>query len=73
MNEVIRDLFKKDFDDAESKGRLEGRLEGIETDRQRVATEMLKENLPLSLISKISKLSEDVIRGLAVSLGMTVI
>ena len=66
MNEVIRDLFKKDFDDAEKKGRLEG----IETDRQRVATEMLKDKYPLSAIAKISKLSEDVLRGLAVNLGV---
>ena len=50
----------------------EGRTEGIYEDRQRVAADMLKENLPLKLISKISQLSENVIRGIATNLGLTV-
>ncbi len=40
--------------------------------REAVARDMLKENLPLSLITKISKLSEDVIKNLAASLGVAV-
>ena len=39
----------------------------------RVAVDMLKEKLPIALIAKISRLSEDVIRQLAVTLGVTVI
>lgn len=39
----------------------------------RVATDMLKEKLPLPLIAKISKLSEDAIRTLANSLGMSIV
>ena len=39
----------------------------------RVATDMLKEKLPLQLVAKISKLSEDTIRSLANRLGVTVI
>ena len=38
----------------------------------RVATDMLKKNLPLSLIREISRLSEDTIRSLANTLGVTV-
>ena len=38
----------------------------------RVATDMLKENLPISLIAKISKLSEEAILRLANTLGITV-
>ena len=38
----------------------------------RVATDMLMDNYPLSAISKISRLSEDTIRTLANSLGMSV-
>ena len=38
----------------------------------RVATDMLKEKLPLPLIAKISKLSEDAIQTLANSLGMSI-
>lgn len=33
---------------------------------------MLRKNLPLSLIEEISKLSEDVIRGIAGNLGLAV-
>ncbi|MBR1438365.1 MAG: Rpn family recombination-promoting nuclease/putative transposase [Synergistaceae bacterium] len=46
--------------------------EGIQTANERVAADMLKENLPLKLISKISKLSEEVIRGIAINHGFTV-
>ena len=37
-------------------------------ERQRMATEMIQENLPLAMIAKISKLSEDIVRGIAASL-----
>ena len=43
-----------------------------ETDRERVATEMLKERIPLETIIKVSKLSEERIRKLAKSLGLVV-
>ena len=39
----------------------------------RVATDMLKENLPIPLIAKISKLSEDAVLKLANTLGVTVV
>ncbi|MBQ3645334.1 MAG: hypothetical protein II960_01915 [Synergistaceae bacterium] len=71
MNDIFKDtfgyLFEKDFYEAEQKGIQEGIKEGIENANVRVAKDMLKENLPLSLIEKISKLSEDVIRKLAVT------
>ena len=60
MNEVIRDIFQKDFDEAVNK------------DRQRVARDMLKENLPLSLIKEISKLSESTIRNIAGTLDIPI-
>ena len=40
---------------------------------ERVATDMLKERLPLKTITKISKLSEERIRQLAKSLGVAVL
>jgi S-DNA-T family DNA segregation ATPase FtsK/SpoIIIE len=43
-----------------------------ETERERVATEMLKERIPLETIIKVSKLSEERIRKLAKSLGLVV-
>ena len=44
--------------------------QGIAQTNERVAIDMLKENLPLQLIAKISKLSEEAIRNLAQSLDV---
>ena len=41
------------------------RRDTANNERRRVATDMLKKNLPLSLIAEISKLSEDVVLKLA--------
>ena len=41
----------------------------VNYERKRTATDMLMDNYPLSSIAKISKLSEDVILGLANRLG----
>ena len=65
MHKTIREIFKEDFDAAKEKG--------IQEDKERVATDMLKRNFPLSLIEEISKLSEETIRGLAKTLGVTVL
>ena len=54
-----------------AEGRSEGLAEGHHEEKERTATAMLKENLPLSLIAKISELSEDAIRAIASSLGIT--
>ena len=53
-------------------GHREGRSEGIDETNERVAADMLRENFPLQLIVKISKLSEDVIRAIAGNLGLSV-
>ena len=47
--------------------------QAVNDERRRTAMDMLMEQLPLSLIAKISKLSEDTIRSLANRLGITVI
>ena len=65
MKDVIARIFKEDFETAETRG--------INKTNERVASDMLRKNLPLSLIEEISKLSEDSIRSLAKSLGVTVI
>ena len=46
---------------------------GIGQNQEQVASDMLRENYPLSAIKKISRLSEDVILKLANSLGVTAI
>ena len=68
MRDAIREIFKNDFEIAEERGRQEGRNDAYES----VAKNMLKKNLPLSLIEEISKLSGDTIRNLAKSLGVAI-
>ena len=53
-------------------GRSEGLAAGRNEVNERVASDMLRENFPLAMIEKISRLSEDAIRKLAQSLGITV-
>ena len=48
------------------------RRDTANNERRRVAIDMLKKNLPLSLIAEISKLSEDVVRKLADKIGVTI-
>ena len=50
----------------------QGIKQGINQEKERVATDMLRENYPLSAISKISKLSEEAIRKIANNLGIAV-
>ena len=52
-------------------GLTEGRTEGQHNEKERAVIAMLKESLPLSLIAKISELSEDTIRIIASRLGIT--
>ena len=46
--------------------------QGINQEKERVATDMLREKYPLSAISQISKLSEEAIRKIANNLGIAV-
>ncbi|MBQ9388827.1 MAG: hypothetical protein IJU07_01465, partial [Synergistaceae bacterium] len=69
MKDVIARIFKNEF----AAQRQDGIQDGINETNERVAKDMLKKNLPLSLIEEISKLSKDSIRSLAKSLGVTVI
>ena len=65
MNEVIRDIFRKDFDIA--------RQDGMNEEKERVATDMLKEDEPLEKIARYTRLAEDTIRNLAKNLGVAVL
>ena len=72
MNKAeVKGMFLKEYD--QTKVLAQERQKGINEDRRRVATDMLKDNYPLSAISKISKLSEDAIRKLANALGMNIV
>ena len=77
IGETIRGIFEVAAKQGRQEGRQEGIQEGIQEGRnetnERVAKDMLKKNLPISLIEEISKLSEDSIRSLAKSLGVAVV
>ena len=65
MNEVIRDIFKKDFNEAESRG--------VNKEKERVATDVLRDGEPLEKIARYSRLAEDTIRNLAKNLGVAIL
>lgn len=66
----VKGMFLTEYD--QDKVLAQERCEAINEDRRRVATDMLMEHLPLSLIAKISKLSEYTVRNLAISIGVIV-
>ena len=61
MNEIIKDIFKADFDAVE------------QNTNEQAATDMLKEKLPLSLITRISELPESTIRTLAKNIDVAIL
>ena len=75
----VKGMFLTEYDQEKvlAYERLEGIEQGIEKGveqtNERVASDMLRDNYPLSAIKKISRLSEDVILKLANSLGVTAI
>ena len=77
MRDVIREILKDDFDDAEYKGKREGWKkgydEGVNEINERLATDMLRNSEPLDKILRYSRLSEPAIRSLAASLGVQII
>lgn len=67
----VKGMFLTEWD--QEKVLAQGMREAVNNDRKRVAMDMLKKNLPLSLIKEISKLSEETIRGLAKTIGVTIV
>ena len=67
----VKYVFLTEYDEA--KAIAEWKQDGIDEANQRVATDMLKENLPLTLIQRISTLSEETIRKIAKELNITVV
>ena len=72
MYEGFKEFFKESIEKDRQKWRQEARQEGVNAEKKRVATDMLKKNLPLQLIEEISRLSESVIRNIAESIGVAV-
>ena len=67
----VKGMFLTEWD--QEKVLAQERKETENIVRERVATDMLKEKLPIQLIAKISKLSEEAVLRLANTLGITVI
>lgn len=64
LYEAVKEVFKDAF--------AKERQEGINEEKERVVADMLKKSLPLQLIEEISKLSEDVIRRIAIAKGLVI-
>ena len=64
--------IREGLNEGRAEGRIEGHKEGVNATNERVATDMLRKNLPLTLIEEISRLSEDVIYGIAKNIGVSV-
>ena len=76
--EGLKEGLKEGREEGLKEGRNEGRKEGIEKGRnernKEVAADLIREgNMSASVIAKISKLSEDTVRRLADSLGVSVL
>ncbi|MBQ7193760.1 MAG: hypothetical protein IJR98_05265 [Synergistaceae bacterium] len=69
----LKEGLKEGRKEGLKEGLKEGRLEGQHEEKERVATDMLKKNFPLTIIEEISRLSEDAIRTIAANLGIAVI
>ena len=68
-NESIQEGIKI----GEKLGEKRGEKRGVQKEKERFVMGMLQKNLPLQLIEELSKLSEDVIRGIALKLGIAVV
>ena len=66
----VKGMFLTEYD--EEKILAQERQEGIQEANERVVANMLKKALPLQLIKEITQLSDDVIRGIALNLGLAV-
>ena len=67
----VRNVFLTEYDEA--KAIADWKQDGVDETNQRVAADMLKENLPLALIERISKLSEAAIRKIAKEINATIV
>ena len=65
MSELIMEIFRDKFDEAEKRGVIK--------DKERVAADMLRDGEPLEKITKYSRLAEDTIRDLARNLGIVLV
>ena len=52
-------------DEGRVEGKIEGKIEGTKEAKLNMSEEMLKANLPMELIERVTKLSPEVLRGLA--------
>ena len=75
FEEFNEDKYKNLFlEEGREEGRKEGREEGRNERNKEVAADLIREgNMSASVIAKISKLSEDAVRSLAESLGISVL
>ena len=75
----VKGMFLTEYDEQEilrqerEEAIQEGIHVGIDKANERVAKDMLKKNFPIQIIEEISRLSENVIRGIALNLGLSIV
>ena len=72
LEQERRDSIKYGIAKGLERGMKQGMKQGVEQANERVAVQMLKDNYPLSAITKISQLSEEAIQSIARTLGLAV-
>ena len=73
IEEGLAEGHAKGLAEGLAEGRAEGITKGLDDANRRVASDMLREKFPLSLIAKISRLSEENILSIAKTLGIAVV
>ena len=70
----VKGMYLTEYDETKDRmhERSEGRAEGRNEEKTRFVSEMLRKNLPLTLIEEISQLSKDVIYSIAKNIGVSV-
>ncbi|MBQ7267268.1 MAG: hypothetical protein IJR11_02750, partial [Synergistaceae bacterium] len=71
----VKGMYLTEYDEEKERKheRSEGRAEGRSEEKSRFVSEMLRRNLPLTLIEEISQLSKDAIRSIAQNIGVSVV
>ena len=64
MNEMLEKIIREEKEKSEKRGKKEGKIEGVNEEKIRIAKDMKKEGLAYSLIAKLTGISEKKIMAL---------
>ena len=73
MRDVLRELAQPWIDEGERRGEKNGKKEGKKEGLREVAGNMLRSKLPLRMIMELSTLSEEEVREVAGTIGVSTV